>query len=152
MFCGGQMVVGEQVVDTTQAHPRSAYPIRITQGALANGVPARDLRVSKDHALCIDGVLINAGALVNGTTVYQEGAGVPDVFTYYHVETDAHELILAEGVPAETFFDQASRDIYSNAAKAPARVIPQMPLPRISAARMVPDHIRDRLRPLIAAE
>ena len=30
---------------------------------------------------------------------------VPSTYTYYHVELDDHSLILAEGVPAETFVD-----------------------------------------------
>ncbi len=144
--------LGRQQVDTTRAHPTAANPIRITRGALGHGLPERDLRVSKDHAICIDGVLYNAGTLVNGTTIYQENQTSQDGFTYYHVETDAHELILAEGVPTETFADQATLDAFENAADRVHHKIKEMPLPRISAARMVPTHIRDRLRPLIAAE
>ncbi len=143
--------LGRQVVNSSVAHPAEANPIRITRGAMGHGLPERDLRVSKDHAICIDGVLINAGCLVNGSTIYQE-SNVREAFTYYHVETDAHELILAEGVATETFVDQTTRDTFENAHEAPDRVIPEMPLPRISSARLVPDHIKRKLRPLIAAE
>ncbi len=143
--------IGRQPVDITRSNPHEANPIRITRGAFGDGLPERDLRVSPDHAIALDGYLINAGALVNGTTIYQE-RNVSENFTYYHIETDAHELILAEGVAAETFVDYTDRDAFENADEAPDRVIPEMPLPRISAARMVPAHIRDRLRPLIAAE
>ncbi len=143
--------LGRQRVDMKLAHPAEANPIRITKGALGNSLPKRDLRVSKDHAIAIDGILINAGALVNGTTIYQE-TNSQDAFTYYHIETDAHELILAEGIAAETFMDHKTRDTFENAHEAPDRMIPEMPLPRISAARLVPEHIRDRLRPLTAAE
>ena len=42
-----------------------ATPVIVRRGALADGVPARDLRVTKGHALYLDGVLIPAEFLVN---------------------------------------------------------------------------------------
>jgi hypothetical protein len=142
--------LGRQIVDSARALPRSANPIRVTKGALGDGLPVRDLRVSPDHAIAIDGYLINAGALVNGTTIYQERAVTED-FIYYHIETDAHELILAEGVAVETFADFSTRDMFANAEEATARVIPEMPLPRVSSARLVPESIKQQLQSLIAA-
>src|SRR5689334_4644950 len=43
--------------------------IRIKQSAIAPNVPSADLYVTQGHALLIDGVLIPAGALVNGSTI-----------------------------------------------------------------------------------
>ncbi|WP_235862121.1 Hint domain-containing protein [Roseovarius litorisediminis] len=143
--------LGYARVDTRLAHPAKINPICITAGALGNGLPKRDLYLSADHAIAIDGHLINAGALVNGTTIYQVQGKMPDGFTYYHVETDAHELLLAEGVAAESFIDYAGRDSFENGAEATA-TIPEMDMPRISSARLVPDHIRAALAPAIAAE
>jgi hypothetical protein len=34
---------------------------------------------------------------------------MPERFTYFHVEIADHALILAEGVPAETFLDTVTR-------------------------------------------
>ena len=65
-----------------------------------------------------------------------------DGFTYYHVETVAHELLLAEGVAAESFIDYAGRDSFENAEEAQDRSIPEMALPRVSAKRLVPDSLR----------
>jgi hypothetical protein len=144
--------LGEMEIDTRLMHPAKVNPICITAGALGNGLPERDLRLSADHAIEIDGVLYNAGALVNGTTIYQVAKMPMDGFTYYHVETQAHELLLAEGVAAESFIDYAGRDSFDNGGEAEPRAIPEMDLPRVSSARLVPDHIRTALAPAIAAE
>ena len=74
-------------------------------GALGEGVPARDLYVSPDHGIAIDGLLINAIALVNGHSIYQVDAPL-DGFTYYHVELENHALLFAEGAAAESYLPQ----------------------------------------------
>ncbi len=56
------------------AHPRpeTVAPIRIERDAIADGMPHRDLLVSPDHAIFVDGMLIGARQLLNGTTIRQE--------------------------------------------------------------------------------
>lgn len=138
--------LGEQPFDIRLAHPAKVNPICIKAGALADGVPARDLWVSPDHAIGIDGYLINAGALVNGETIYQIRDMPLDGFIYYHIETDGgHELLLAEGVAAESFIDYAGTDSFVNGDDRDGAVIAEMDLPRISAARLVPAAIRARV-------
>ena len=132
-------------------------PICIRRDALGVGVPHTDLRVSADHALVIDGLEINAGALVNGTTIYSEAAAaLPERFTYYHIETAAHAVVLANGAPAETFIAYAERQHFDNysdyaALYGPERAAPEMTMPRITSARHVPVAIRERLRGNVAA-
>ena len=46
--------------------------VRIRAGALGKSLPRRDLVVSTDHALYLDGVLVPAGLLANGDTVVAE--------------------------------------------------------------------------------
>ena len=116
--------------------------IRVAAGALADRLPLRDLVLTADHALLIDGLLINAGALVNGTTI-TELRDLPERVTVYHIETEAHDVILAEGTPAETFIDYAGRQAFDNYAEYVAlygadRAIAENPAPRISSARMLP--------------
>ena len=89
-------------------------PVRFYAGCLGDGLPRRDLLVSPEHAMFIDGLLIPARCLVNGTSIVQE-RGLDQV-TYFHVELDTHDVLLAEGAPSETFYDDDSRGVFHNAA------------------------------------
>jgi hypothetical protein len=81
--------------------PQADRPVRIKAGALVDNVPARDLLVSPDHALMVDGLFVAAGHLVNGTSITR-GEMVRDL-TYWHVELDIHDMLVAEGAAAESF-------------------------------------------------
>ena len=128
-----------------------ARPVRVTAGALGDGLPHRDLVLTADHALILDGLAINAGALVNGTTITLDPlATLPERITHYHVETADHDVILANGAPAESYIDYLGRRTFDNHAEYAAlygqdRFIPEMLLPRIGTARLVPPGLRQRL-------
>ena len=95
----------------------AVHPIRIRAGALGEGMPARDLLVSPLHALFIDGILVPAGDLVNGHSVAAV-SGMAAVH-YFHVELDSHDVLFAEGMPAETFLDDDSAGMFHNASTRP---------------------------------
>ena len=84
-----------------------AAPMRIAAGAIAPGVPLRDLLLSPDHAVCLDGAVIPAHLLRNGATVRAE-PGTRHV-TYVHVELDRHDTLLAEGLASESYLDTGNR-------------------------------------------
>jgi T5SS/PEP-CTERM-associated repeat protein len=88
-------------------------PIRIAAGALGDDLPRRDLVVSPKHAMLLDGVLVPAWVLVNGSSIVQLSE-VTDIH-YRHVELDSHDVILADGAPSETFVDDGSRGAFHNA-------------------------------------
>ncbi|GLK84546.1 Hint domain-containing protein [Ancylobacter defluvii] len=136
--------LARQTVSTIFADPMKVCPIRITAGALGGDLPARDLCVSNDHALLIDGMLVQAGALVNGTTIMRH-ADMPQTFVYYHVELEDHSLILVEGVPAETYVDNVTRRRFDNWQEAPEASIAELDMPRVKSARQLPASIRARL-------
>jgi autotransporter passenger strand-loop-strand repeat protein len=95
--------------------PAQVRPVRITADAFAEGVPVRDLDVSPDHALLIDGVLIPAKALINGRNVRQ--IEVPMV-TYYHVELGQHAVIFAENCAVESYLETGNRGAFENGGRA----------------------------------
>ena len=126
-------------------------PVCITAGALGNGLPHADLYVTAAHGMIWEGLVVNAGALVNGTTIrFVPLSEMPEVFTWYHIETEGHEEILAHGAPTETFVDYVGRGLFDNHQEyldlyGAERIIPEMKRPRVSAQRMLPDHLRARL-------
>jgi hypothetical protein len=139
---------------STQLHAfnrDSATPILIKAGALSTGLPRRDLYTSYRHGFEVDGVLVIAGLLVNGTSVIQCSDWKEASVTYYQVEVEGHELMLAEGAPAETFLeDGENREMFDNAAEFHAmypgapRAEP-MPLGRVTLRRQLPRSVVARL-------
>lgn len=132
------------------ADPLIYMPICIKAGALDDNLPVRDLLLSPDHAVLINDVLVQADSLVNGVSVVRQ-TRLPESFTYYHIELADHALILAEGVPAETFVDNAGRMGFDNwdeheALYAHAENIGEMDCPRVKSQRQVPLSIRHKLR------
>ncbi len=99
--------IGQRRVDC-QRHPRphQVWPVRISANAFGLGKPCRDLWLSPDHAIFIADILTPVKYLINGTTIAQ----VPrDVVTYYHVELPKHNLVLAEGLPTESYLNVNDR-------------------------------------------
>jgi hypothetical protein len=98
--------------------PKDFEPIRISRFALDERTPHRDLYLSPNHSVYIDGLLIPAKYLVNGRSITQcapEGAAIID---YLHIELFAHDVIYAEGATAETFGSRReARDHFDNFAE-----------------------------------
>jgi hypothetical protein len=141
--------IGRQTYGARFADPVGTWPVLVQAGALGEGVPVVDLMLSPAHALHLDGVLVAALALVNGTTIRQvqpEG----DAFAYYNLEFDRHALVLAEGAEAESFADNVERTRFHNHAEFAAlypdgREVGEMDLPRAASVRQVPGPIRRRI-------
>lgn len=142
--------VGRHTVSNAAADP-NRQPVRIRASALGKEKPHRDLVVTASHGLVVDGLVINAGVLVNGGTIdYMPWNELDEIVTYYHIETEGHEVVLANGTEAETYIDYVDRQSFDNYAEYVAlygietRVV-EMPRHRISSRRLLPLALRERL-------
>lgn len=106
--------IGHRTVNCRRhAKPFAIQPVRIAAGAFGDRRPARDLLVSPAHAIAVDvlgEVLIPACRLTNGTTITQ--VDVEEV-TYWHVELESHDILLAEGLPVESYLDCGNRRFFN---------------------------------------
>src|SRR4029077_7965519 len=64
-----------------------------------------DLYVTGGHALLIDGVLVPAELLINGTTITRDEDREYDELELFHVKLESQDVIYAEGAPAETLLN-----------------------------------------------
>jgi len=106
--------IGHRAYDSRFSQGNVALlPVLVRAGALADGIPSRDLYLSPNHALLLQGVLVPAETLVNGTSIVKttEMAEVE----YFHVELDQHGIVFAEGAATESFIDDNSRAVFHNA-------------------------------------
>ena len=88
--------------DPKKPWDRDARPVRIARSAIGPNAPHADLYVTYGHALLIDGVLIPAGNLINGTTIRYADSDDRDELAYFHVKLEGHDAVYAEGLPCET--------------------------------------------------
>ncbi len=111
--------IGNRKVECRSAVDRAGLlPVRIAAGAFGEGRPARNLLVSPGHHICVDvlgEVLIPAIRLVNGTTITQVDV---ETVTYWHVELESHDILLAEGLPAESYLDMGNRGFFGEENRA----------------------------------
>ncbi len=119
--------VGHRRVDCRR-HPRPelVWPVRVRAGAFGDGLPRRDLLLSPDHALLLDGALIPVKYLINGAAIAQERVATVH---YFHVELDRHDIVLAEGLPAESYLDTGYRSAFANDGAIASSSRPPTPAP-----------------------
>jgi hypothetical protein len=106
--------IGHRHIDCHR-HPdkRLVLPVRIAAGAFADGMPCRDLWLSPDHAVAVDDALVPIRLLLNGATIVQE-INSRQVH-YFHIELERHDILFAEGLPAESYLDTGNRRMFTNA-------------------------------------
>lgn len=89
-------------------------PVLIRAGALGRHGPRRDLMVSPEHAVLIDGVLVPAGLLANGDSIRQ--VRDLDLVEYFHLEFDEPQVIVTNGAATESYVEQGNRRMFANHA------------------------------------
>ncbi len=108
--------IGKRLVDCRHhPDPRKVWPVRIAAGAFAPNQPTRDLFLSPDHAVFVDDVLIPVKYLINGGNIAQTEVNEVE---YYHIELAHHDIIVAEGLPVESYLDTGDRASFANGGAA----------------------------------
>ena len=108
--------IGKGRVLATPGRRNAATPVLVCKGAIANNVPSRDLYVTKGHSLFIDGVLIPVEYLVNHRSIiWDDHAREVEL---YHVELETHDVLIANGTPAESYRDDGNRWLFQNSNEA----------------------------------
>ncbi|MHA6264747.1 Hint domain-containing protein [Arenibacterium sp. CAU 1754] len=99
--------IGSRTVAVIEA----TRPVQIEAGALGNGLPQQDLWVSPQHRILANSIV--AARMFNQPDVLvaaKKLVGLPGIslapklglITYWHILCDRHEIVLANGAPAET--------------------------------------------------
>ena len=107
------MWIGVGQVLAARGRRSAATPVIIRKSALAEDVPYYDLRVTKGHALWFDGVLIPVEFLVNHRSILWDDRAKE--VSLYHIELERHDVLLANGAPAESYRDDGNRWLFANA-------------------------------------
>ena len=127
----GSAIVSEKIIwagsglcttRTTRYKDLAGYPVRIRAGALGDALPHKDLFVTPEHCLFLDGGLIPARMLVNGHSItYEETLST---YSYHHIELARHGLIFANGALSESYLDTGNRFIFGFQTKISPTVEP----------------------------
>lgn len=144
--------IGHRVVGAGElARFPKLRPVRITAGALGNGLPTRDLVVSRQHRMMVhskiaarmfgqDQVLVPAIMLTEMPGIFIDES--VDRIEYYHLLFDDHEIIFAQGAATESLFTgpEALKSISPEAREEILLILPEIAnldyFPR--SARLIP--------------
>ena len=149
--------IGQTVRHRFELERSGRMPIRIEAGSLGELGPEAPLHCTPSHAFLIKGCLVEAQALISGTTIRQLDSWEEETVTYYSIELEEHAVVWANGLLSETYFASVrgkhfSRTSWSNYADYQAlygegEVMQELPHPRIPFARQLPAEIRTVLAP-----
>lgn len=104
----GSRIVDLDLLDTREA--AELAPIRIRAHAFATDMPIRDLLITPDHCILVDGGLVPARMLVNGSSIVQDFS--MRHYTVHHIECDIHSILLSENLTTESYLDTGNRDSF----------------------------------------
>ena len=110
-----------QVIWTAQSHcdvqshlsdDLAGYPVRILRGAIADGIPSKDMLITAEHCLFLNGKFVPARMLVNKRSIFFDKSITS--YEYYHIETKKHSVIMADGMLTESYLNTSNhRSFYA---------------------------------------
>lgn len=119
-------------------------PVRIRQNAFGPGLPSRDLLVSPQHRILVEGwhaellfgeaeVLVHAAHLLNDHSIIRRLPIEP--ITFFHFALDRHQIVFANALPAESLYpgDVALSAVARPDAEELIGIFPELAHPRMKA-------------------
>ncbi|HEY4172399.1 MAG TPA: Hint domain-containing protein, partial [Rhodopila sp.] len=134
--------IGKGKVLATRGRRGPATPVIVCRHALGKNIPSTDLHIMKGHGIYLDGVLIPAEFLVNHKTIIWDDRA--QEVELYHIELDAHDILLANSAPAESYRDDGNRWLFQNANEGWSQP-PQPPFAEVVTGGPIVDAIWKRL-------
>ncbi|KAA8384962.1 Hint domain-containing protein [Acetobacter sp. DmW_136] len=93
----------------------AGYPVRVQKNAIAEGVPYKDMLITPEHCLFFEGKFVPARMLVNGVSIVYDKSITS--YEYYHIETEQHSVITADGMLTESYLDTGNRSSFRQEGK-----------------------------------
>ncbi|WP_050798371.1 Hint domain-containing protein [Commensalibacter intestini] len=100
-----------KTVNTNLTKDDAGYPVRVLKNALADNIPNKDLLITSEHCLFFDGKFIPVRMLVNGYSIFYDTT--IKNYDYYHIETQKHSIIIADGTLTESYLDTGNRHVFN---------------------------------------
>lgn len=85
----------------------AGYPVRVLKNAIAEGVPYKDMLITAEHCLFFENRFVPVRMLVNGASIFYDKSILS--YDYYHIETERHSVITADGMLTESYLDTGNR-------------------------------------------
>lgn len=95
---------------------KAGYPVRILKNAIAENIPFKDLLVTPEHCLFFNGCFVPARMLVNGRSIFYDRSSIS--YDFYHIETEGHSVITADGMLTESYLDTGNRHLFQKSDHA----------------------------------
>ncbi|MCX2562327.1 Hint domain-containing protein [Acetobacter farinalis] len=93
----------------------AGWPVRILKDAIADGVPYKDMLITAEHCLFFKDRFVPVRMLVNGVSIFYDKSITS--YDYYHVETEQHSVITADGMLTESYLDTGNRSSFRQEGK-----------------------------------
>ncbi|MGV4856966.1 membrane protein [Acetobacter indonesiensis] len=109
--------VGKTHVNIRHGMPddEAGWPVRILKDAIADGVPYKDMLITSEHCLFFKDRFVPVRMLVNGVSIFYDKS--ISSYDYYHVETEQHSVITADGMLTESYLDTGNRSSFRQEGK-----------------------------------
>lgn len=105
-------------VRTHLADDQAGYPVRICKDAIVEGVPYKDMLITPEHCLFFSGRFVPVRMLVNGASIFYDTSITS--YDYFHVETEQHSVLMADGMLTESYLDTGNRRTFSQSGSVVA--------------------------------